>query len=74
MDVHSIATQQSTECTPVAGHSSQRNITQHGMLPQHPPCTIKLICDYFKHDFSKEYIAPLMMVLGPRHVGAFLLF
>jgi len=30
-----------------AGHSSQHNITQHGMLPQHPTCTTKLICDYF---------------------------
>ena len=30
-----------------AGHSSQHNITQHGMLLQHPTCTTKLICDYF---------------------------
>jgi len=36
-----------TECTSVAGHSSQHNITQHGMLPQHPTGTAKLICDYF---------------------------
>jgi len=28
-------TQRSTECTSVAGHSSQHNITQHGMLPQY---------------------------------------
>ena len=48
-DVHSVLriTQRSTECTSVAGHSSQHNITQHGMLPQHPTCTTKLICDYF---------------------------
>ena len=39
-----IITQQSTECTSVAGHSSQHNITQHDMLPQYPT---KLICDYF---------------------------
>ena len=51
-------TQRSTECTSVAGHSSQHNITQHGMLPQHPTCTAKFICDYFKFDFSNEYIAP----------------
>jgi len=37
----------STECISVAGHSSQHNITQHGMLPQHPTCTTKLICEYF---------------------------
>jgi len=30
-----------------AGHSSQHNITQHGMLPQHPTGTTKLISDYF---------------------------
>jgi len=35
------------ECTSIAGHSSQHNITQHGMLPQHATCTTKLICDYF---------------------------
>jgi len=29
-------TQRSTECTSVAGHSSQHNITKHSMLPQHP--------------------------------------
>ena len=33
-------------CTFVAGHSSQHNITQHGMLQQHPTGTTKLICDY----------------------------
>jgi len=38
-----VALQQSTECTPVAGHSSQHNITQHGMLPQYPTGTAKLI-------------------------------
>jgi len=38
---------QSAECTFVAGHSSQHNITQNGMLPQHPTYTTKLICDYF---------------------------
>jgi len=42
-----VATQRSTECTSVAGHSSQHNITQHGMLPQHPTGEKKLICDYF---------------------------
>ena len=41
MDVHSVLrcvvlTQRSTECTSVAWHSSQHNITQRGMLPQHP--------------------------------------
>ena len=35
------------ECPPTAGHSSQHNITQHGMLPQYPTGTTKLICDYF---------------------------
>jgi len=40
-----ILTQRSTECTSVAGHSLQHNITQHGMLPQHPTGTMKLICD-----------------------------
>jgi hypothetical protein len=29
-------TQRSTECTSVAGHSSQHNITQHDILPQTP--------------------------------------
>jgi len=42
-----LALQRSTECTSLAGHSSQRNITQHGMLPLHPTGTTKLICDYF---------------------------
>ena len=57
-DVHSALrciTQWSTECTSVAGHSSQHNITQHGMLPQHPTCTKKSICDYLYCDFSKAY-------------------
>ena len=36
-------TQRSTECTSLAGHSSQHNITQHGMLPQHPTGTTKLM-------------------------------
>jgi len=36
-------TQRSTECTSVAGHSSQHNITQHGMLPQYPIGTAKLM-------------------------------
>jgi len=40
-------TQRSTQCTSVAGHSSQRNLTQHGTLPQHPINTTKLISDYF---------------------------
>jgi len=31
------------ECTSVAGHSSQHNITQHGMLPQYPTGTAKLM-------------------------------
>jgi len=35
--------QRSTECTSVAGHSSQHNITQHGMLPQYPTGTAKLM-------------------------------
>ena len=38
-----LVTQRSTECTSVAGHSSQHNITQHGMLPQHPAGTAKLM-------------------------------
>jgi len=42
-----LLTQRSTERTSVARHSSQHNITQHDMLPQHPTCTTKLICDYF---------------------------
>ena len=53
-DVHSVLrcvirsiTQRSKECTSVARHCSQHNITQHGMLPQHPTGTAKLICDYF---------------------------
>jgi len=37
----------STECTSIAGHSSQHNLTQHDMLPQHPISTTKLISDYF---------------------------
>jgi len=36
-------TQPNTECTSVAGHSSQHNITQHDMLPQYPTGTAKLI-------------------------------
>ena len=36
-------TQRSTECTSIAGHSSQHNITQHGMLPQYPTGTAKLM-------------------------------
>ena len=32
-----------TECTSVAGHSSEHNITQHGMLPQYPNGTAKLM-------------------------------
>jgi len=36
-------TQRSTQCTSVAGHSSQHNITQHGMLPQYPTGTAKLM-------------------------------
>jgi len=35
--------QRSTECTSIAGHSSQHNITQHGMLPQYPTDTEKLM-------------------------------
>ena len=38
--------QRSTECTSVAGHSSQRNITQHSMLPQYPTGTAKLMTFY----------------------------
>ena len=34
-------------CTSVAGHSSQHNITHHGMLPQYPTSTTKLIYDWF---------------------------
>jgi len=36
----------STERTSVARHSSQHNITQHGMLPQYQTGTAKLICDF----------------------------
>jgi len=36
-------TQRSTECTSVAGHSSQQNLTQDGMLPQYPTGTAKLM-------------------------------
>ena len=53
-----ILTQRSTECTSVARHSSQHNITQHDMLPQHPTCKTKLFFDYFKCGFSKDYTAP----------------
>jgi len=35
-----VALQRSTQCTSVARHSSQHNITQHGMLPQHVLCNI----------------------------------
>jgi len=31
------------ECPAIAGHSSQHNITQHGMLPQYPTGTAKLM-------------------------------
>jgi len=41
--VHVVELQRSTECTSVAGHSSQHNITLHGMLPQHPTGTAKLM-------------------------------
>jgi len=51
-------TQRSTQCTSTARHSSQYNITQHCMLPQHPTCKTKLICDYFWCDFSKDDMAP----------------
>jgi len=44
---HASIKQRSTECTSVARHSSQHNITQHSMLPQHTTCTTKLICDCF---------------------------
>jgi len=39
--------QGSTECTSITVHSSQHNITQHGMLPQYPTSTTKLIYDWF---------------------------
>ena len=38
------------ECPATDVHSVLRCViltTQHGMLPQHPTCTTKLICDYF---------------------------
>jgi len=70
---YSIITPIECPATDAAGHSSQHNITQHGMLPQYPTGTAKLICDYFYFDFSKEY-SSLMTVLGPKHVGAFLMF
>jgi len=62
-----------------AGHSSQHNITQHGMLPQYPALTTKLIYDWFYCGFWYDFIkakkySSLMMVLGPKHVGAVLVF
>ena len=37
----------SKECTSVARHSSQHDITQHGMLPQHPTGTAKLMLTFY---------------------------
>jgi len=52
----------------------QHNITQHGMLPQYPTTTTKLIYDWFKCGFNKaKKYSSLMMVLGPKHVGAVLM-
>ena len=48
-----VVLQRNTQCTFVAGHSSQHNITQHGMLPQHPNCCILLV-SYFAHDARSQ--------------------
>jgi len=43
--------------TSVAGHSSQHNITQHGMLPQYPTGTAKLM-DFYSATLARTIWLP----------------
>jgi len=50
--------QRSTECTSVAGHSSQHNITQHGEHKSHISPTSLIICvqNYSNIYFDDTYL------------------